>query len=203
MQLPNNSTIDRTIEAQGATSSSQDFSSINEWSTQNFMDRYLRDERELINAYKDADLGVIRDHGICTPCYNFYENLNPKTKKLVPRYLLAGILFLMMLSFLSTAMVYSAKADSNDFDHEHSMIENYIRDWTNTFKQQADHIKFIMGFPVKDPTGPQIREVKPNLKMKEKHSDYMDMVYPYYKTLDSYSPKSFFTDSFGPLIRNQ
>lgn len=77
------------------------------------MQRYLRDEREIINAYKDAETGFMYDESIFQPIYNCMDRLSPKAKKLVPRYCVAGVLFLMAVSFFSTAMTYVAKANTN------------------------------------------------------------------------------------------
>lgn len=87
--------------------------------------------------------------------------------------------------------------------HEHTEIEKYIRDWKSTFKQQTDHIKFIMGIPKTDTNDQVIREVDPSVTLKEKGTDSMDMLYPYYQTLEKYHPKSFYSDNFGSYIRDQ
>ena len=75
--------------------------------TEAFMRKYLQDERELVNAYKDVEGGLFRNSSVLSPIAEKYKRLDKKTKSKIPKYCCATILLIMAISFFSAGMSYN------------------------------------------------------------------------------------------------
>lgn len=86
------------------------------------MNQYIRDEREIQNAYRFSPEMQKSIFDCCLFAFirDKYASLNARTRHRLPSYIGIGIASILALSFFSAGLSYHSLAEQNNFSIEHT-----------------------------------------------------------------------------------